>query len=168
MPASQMRQSTESRRAGLAREALAIIERDFAGPVELDDVAREIATSRRQLQRALKEATGFTFRECICQIRMRHARRLLAAGASSREAAHQVGYSQPAQFAKAFRRVYGMSPTQARSVPYVLLPPAAGLVPPTYVRDGRAHPDYRAVASQPRLRRDEVVAAAADRASRAA
>jgi AraC-like DNA-binding protein len=38
-------------------------------------------------------------------------------GLTVREVAHRVGYRQPAQFAKAFRRHHGVSPSRFRRVP---------------------------------------------------
>ena len=40
---------------------------------------------------------------------------LAARGLTVREVAHRVGYRQPAQFAKAFRRHHGVSPSTYRS-----------------------------------------------------
>jgi AraC family transcriptional regulator, regulatory protein of adaptative response / methylphosphotriester-DNA alkyltransferase methyltransferase len=46
---------------------------------------------------------------------MRKARELLADGSIPvREVARRVGYRQPAQFAKAFRRHYGAPPSRFR------------------------------------------------------
>ncbi len=51
-----------------------------------------------------------SFREYLAKVRMRHAARLLREGAIPvREVAQSVGYRQPAQFAKAFRRHHGAS-----------------------------------------------------------
>ena len=73
--------------------------------LSLDDIARRIASSRRQLQRAYSEIGSTTFREHLTQVRMDRAAELLARrGMTVREVAHRVGYRQPAQFAKAFRR----------------------------------------------------------------
>jgi AraC-like DNA-binding protein len=47
---------------------------------------------------------------------MEAAARLLAGGPLTvREVAQRVGYRQPAQFAKAFRRHHGVSPSSYRS-----------------------------------------------------
>jgi len=49
-------------------------------------------------------------------VRMDRARRLLLDhGGTVRSIAAAVGYSQPAQFAKAFRRHHGVSPSEVRS-----------------------------------------------------
>ena len=46
---------------------------------------------------------------------MRHAARLLREGAIPvREVAQSVGYRQPAQFAKAFRRHHGTAPSSLK------------------------------------------------------
>jgi AraC family transcriptional regulator of adaptative response / methylphosphotriester-DNA alkyltransferase methyltransferase len=49
-------------------------------------------------------------------VRMERAAEMLdARGPTVREVAHRVGYRQPAQFAKAFRRHHGVSPSAYRS-----------------------------------------------------
>lgn len=110
------RPTTIARRRELFHEALEIIEREYDLALELEDVARRIATSRRQLQRAFAEAGGTSFRAQLAAVRMRHARELLRAGSAPvREVAMTVGYRQPAQFAKAFRRHHGAAPSALRS-----------------------------------------------------
>jgi AraC-like DNA-binding protein len=92
-----------------------IIEREYATDLDLDALARQIATSRRQLQRVFAEVGETSFREYLAKVRMRHAARMLREGATPvREVAQSVGYRQPAQFAKAFRRHHGTSPSSLR------------------------------------------------------
>jgi AraC family transcriptional regulator, regulatory protein of adaptative response / methylphosphotriester-DNA alkyltransferase methyltransferase len=110
------RPSTIRLRASLLAEANAIVEREYASALALDDVARRVAASRRQLQRAYAEIGGTTFREHLTRVRMERAAELLAARSPTvREVAHRVGYRQPAQFAKAFRRHHGVAPSDFRS-----------------------------------------------------
>lgn len=110
-----MRDGTAERRAELYREAVGMIEREYANDLQLTVVAHRLATSRRQLQRAFAEAGGTSFREQLARVRMRHARELLAAEALPvRIVAARVGYQQPAQFAKSFRRHHGAAPTGYR------------------------------------------------------
>src|SRR3712207_5070933 len=56
------RPSTLDLRAELLRDARAILEREYAEDLQLDDVATRIATSRRQLQRVFTEIGGRSFR----------------------------------------------------------------------------------------------------------
>jgi AraC family transcriptional regulator, regulatory protein of adaptative response / methylphosphotriester-DNA alkyltransferase methyltransferase len=110
------RPSTIRLRTSLLAEANAIVEREYASPLALDDVARRVAASRRQRQRAYAEIGGTTFREHLTRVRMERAAELLAGRAPTvREVAHRVGYRQPAQFAKAFRRHHGVAPSDFRS-----------------------------------------------------
>ena len=95
---------------------MAIVEREFADDLALDDIARRVATSRRQLQRAYAEVGDTTFREHLTGVRMERAGEMLRQGnLTIREVAHRVGYRQPAQFAKAFRRHHGLAPSAFRS-----------------------------------------------------
>ena len=111
-----MRTGTVARRRTLFEEAVEIIEREFAHPLELDDVARRLATSRRQLQRAFAEIGGTSFRTYVARVRMLRALDLLREGRLPvREVANNVGYRQPAQFAKTFRRHHGAPPSSFRS-----------------------------------------------------
>ena len=110
-----MRDGTAERRALLYEEAIALIRREYATDLHLEGVARRLATSRRQLQRAFAEAGGSSFRKELADVRMRHARELLAADVLSvRQVAASVGYHQPAQFAKSFRRYHGQAPSHYR------------------------------------------------------
>ena len=110
------RETTVERRRALYEEAAAIIEREYARELELDDVARRVATSRRQLQRAFAEAGRTSFRTFLGEVRMTRAQELLGQGTIPvRDVARRVGYRQPAQFAKAFRRRYGAPPSRFRS-----------------------------------------------------
>ena len=110
-----MREGTAERRAQLYREALALIARDYASNLHLEGVARDLAASRRQLQRAFAEAGDTSFRDELAKVRMHHARELLASNELSvRQVAVAVGYPQPAQFAKSFRRHHGYPPSAYR------------------------------------------------------
>jgi AraC family transcriptional regulator of adaptative response / methylphosphotriester-DNA alkyltransferase methyltransferase len=110
------RPATVRHRTSLFQEATAIVEREFASDLSLDDIARRVASSRRQLQRAYAEIGSTTFREHLTAVRMERAAEMLRVrGLTVREVAHRCGYRQPAQFAKAFRRHHGSSPSTFRA-----------------------------------------------------
>lgn len=93
-----------------------IVEQEYGSDLSLDDVARRVASSRRQLQRSYAEIGRTTFREHLARVRMERAAALLATHRLTvREVAQRVGYRQPAQFAKAFRRHQGLAPSAFRS-----------------------------------------------------
>jgi AraC-like DNA-binding protein len=111
-----VRASTVQRRRDLYRDALEVIRRRHGDPdLSLARVAREIATSRRQLQRALAEVGGTSFSRELQRMRMAHAAKLLLEGTLPiQTVAGAVGYRQAAQFAKVFRRHQGVSPSSFR------------------------------------------------------
>jgi AraC family transcriptional regulator of adaptative response / methylphosphotriester-DNA alkyltransferase methyltransferase len=110
------RPSTVRLRASLLEEANAIVASEYASDLSLDDIARRVASSRRQLQRAYAEIGGTTFRDHLTRVRMDRAAEMLASqNLTVREVAHRVGYRQPAQFAKAFRRHRGVAPSDFRA-----------------------------------------------------
>jgi AraC family transcriptional regulator, regulatory protein of adaptative response / methylphosphotriester-DNA alkyltransferase methyltransferase len=112
----RQRLSTPARRGTLLAEATLVMEARHADPTLcLDDVAREIATSSRQLQRVFSELAGRAFRDELAAVRMQHgAELLMTTDLPVAEIARRVGYRQAAQFAKAFRRHHGVSPSGLR------------------------------------------------------
>jgi AraC-like DNA-binding protein len=112
----QRPETIRSRRA-LFEDAARVIQSDYASDLQLEEVGRQVAASRRQLQRVFLEVGGTTFREYVTQVRMARAADLLAQDMTVREVALRVGYRQPAQFAKAFRRHHGVSPSEYRAHP---------------------------------------------------
>jgi AraC family transcriptional regulator, regulatory protein of adaptative response / methylphosphotriester-DNA alkyltransferase methyltransferase len=114
-----VRASTVQRRRALYSEALEVIARRHGEPdLSLATVAHEIATSRRQLQRALAEVGGTSFSRELQRVRMQRAAQLLLGGSVPVQVvAAAVGYRQAAQFAKVFRRHHGTSPSSFRRQP---------------------------------------------------
>ena len=126
------RPTTISLRTSLFQDASAIVQAEYAEDLSLDDIARRVASSRRQLQRAFAEIGGTTFREYLTAVRMDRAAEMLSErDLTVREVAHRVGYRQPAQFAKAFRRRHGAAPSTYRSQARFAAPRAA-LQPPAF------------------------------------
>jgi AraC-like DNA-binding protein len=110
------RPTTIRLRTSLFEEATEIVDREYGSDLSLDEIARRVASSRRQLQRAYAEVGNTTFREHLTRVRMERAADLLARrSVTVREVAHRVGYRQPAQFAKAFRRHLGIAPSDYRA-----------------------------------------------------
>jgi len=116
MKMPKQRSATISLRTALFHDATAIVEAEYPSELSLDDIARRVASSRRQLQRAYAEIGKTTFRDQITAVRMERAAELLATRALTvRDVANRVGYRQPAQFAKAFRRHHGLAPSDYRA-----------------------------------------------------
>jgi transcriptional regulator GlxA family with amidase domain len=109
------RTSTEAARLALFREAAALVGADLSRPLTLDQVAEEVSSSPRQLRRAFSEVGGTTFGTYLRELRMARAAHLLTGtGLPVHEIAVAVGYTEPSQFTKAFRRSFGATPTAYR------------------------------------------------------
>jgi AraC-like DNA-binding protein len=101
--------------AGLYREICAVVARHYRRPLTVAVVARALASSPRQLQRAFTEVGETSFSAYLREVRLRNAALLLARQPLTvRQVALVVGYRQPAHFAKAFRRRYGLTPARYR------------------------------------------------------
>ena len=78
--------------------------------VTLDDVARHAQVSARSIDRYLRK-DGLQFRDMAQQVRIEHACELLAApSATVWQVAARLGFSDAANFSRAFRRVVGVAP----------------------------------------------------------
>jgi signal transduction histidine kinase/DNA-binding response OmpR family regulator len=80
---------------------------------DVDSFAEKLKMSRRQFYRKFKAVTDQTPHEYILIIRLRKAADLLIAGRLNiSEVGYAVGFSDPPSFTRAFRKVYGKSPTK--------------------------------------------------------
>jgi transcriptional regulator GlxA family with amidase domain len=117
--ASARRPATRAARRALFTEAADILAKEASRPITLEEVAQRIATSPRQLQRVFTENAGQGFRSYLRRVRLSNAAELLVGtDLPVREIADAVGYGDASQFAKAFKRMYGVSPSQYRARPH--------------------------------------------------
>ena len=107
-------------RKRLYAEATALICEKLGDPeLTLEWVAGRLAVSQRHLQRVFAEQ-GTGWQAYLDGARMAQARewledpKLYERALSVREVSRRVGYYQPAGFAKAFRRHYGVAPHEVR------------------------------------------------------
>ena len=85
------------------------------GPVLLSDLATDLGTSVRQLQRAL-QANGTSFRQILVRQRLEMCRTLLeTTDTSIRRIALDCGFASPQAFSRAFSNAFGQSPSMFRS-----------------------------------------------------
>lgn len=81
----------------------------------LNEVCRAVRLSRWHLGRLLTRYAGASYRQVLRELRMERATGLLAEGVLSvKEIAARLGYAYATEFARDFRRRFGMTPTAWR------------------------------------------------------
>ena len=101
-------------RARLDR-VLAHLHAHYAQPLRLGTLAELAALSESQLQRFFKQCTRMTVSDYLATLRIGRACALLIEGRRSiARIAEAAGYSQPAYFARQFRTLKGMTPSEFR------------------------------------------------------
>ncbi len=108
---------TISDRKRLYLLARVVIVRHYRQELTLMEVARALASSPRQVQRAFAQFGETTFQEDLLARRMAAGAQLLVEQRSIPVdgVARLVGYSDGPHFARAFRRRYGLSPARFRA-----------------------------------------------------
>jgi AraC family transcriptional regulator len=91
---------------------------DLAADLSLADLAALVGLSTHHLCRAFRARTGMPPYRYFLSLRIERARQLLeAGGANVTEVAQAVGYDDPNQFTRVFRRLTGMTPRDFRRRP---------------------------------------------------
>jgi AraC family transcriptional regulator len=87
----------------------------LAGPLVLDDLARQVWLSPYHFARAFKSTTGLAPHEFVTMCRLERAKSLLIRTRRSvPDAAHAVGYSNVSHFRRLLRRHTGLRPADLR------------------------------------------------------
>ncbi|MCE7010188.1 AraC family transcriptional regulator [Kibdelosporangium philippinense] len=108
------------RQAGIADSRLALVARAIAWirtrydrVIRIDDLASDIGTSVSSLNRHFRAVTAMSPLQYQKQIRLQKARlHLIAAPHDVAAIGYSVGYDNPSQFSREYRRMYGAPPGQ--------------------------------------------------------
>jgi len=99
----------------LLAEVFDLIERRYAEPISLRDIAAAVAVNPAHLTTVVRRKSGRTVQQWITERRMTEARRLLAETDLTVAAiAARVGYADPGYFTRVFRRDHDRSPRSWR------------------------------------------------------
>ncbi|TVL90011.1 AraC family ligand binding domain-containing protein [Streptomyces sp. SAJ15] len=93
-----------------ARRARAVLEETYAEEVPAQALAEAAGCSRFALYRAFRAEYGLAPSDFQRQLRLRRARRLLAAGRTAAEAAGEAGFVDQSHLHRWFVRSYGVTP----------------------------------------------------------
>lgn len=88
----------------------------MAEDVGLEELAALAEVDRFRLNRAFRESFGLSPHAYLVQLRLKAARRLLAAGEAPAAVAAEVGFADQSHLGRWFRRAYGMTPAAYRRI----------------------------------------------------
>ena len=96
-------------------QAQFLIERTFAAPIRIAELAKTVALTERTFLRRFERATGLTPLTYVQHLRIQSAQRALeSTPAPIDQIAYSVGYENANAFRKLFKRHTGLSPSQYR------------------------------------------------------
>ncbi|WP_433525022.1 AraC family transcriptional regulator [Nocardia pseudovaccinii] len=96
--------------ADIARRVRAVLHDRYLDPISMDDLAEAAECSRFALYRAFRTNYGLAPSDYQRLLRLRTARRLIAAGRPISQAAIDAGFADQAHLTRWFRRCYGITP----------------------------------------------------------
>lgn len=97
-------------------DAKAFVESHLLDPLKMRDVCKEVGLNDFKLKKGFKELFGMTVFGYFNKVRMQYARQLfLDTSKSVFEVAYMLGYSDPYNFTKAFKRHFGYLPSQFKT-----------------------------------------------------
>ncbi len=96
--------------------SIGYVRRNFTTHIDMAMIANYSDLSYSYFSQLFKKTTGQTFSAYLHELRMERSLELLRGGERIRDITRTVGFSNPQNFSRAFRKHYGVSPTQWRSV----------------------------------------------------
>ncbi len=105
----------------LVENAKMIIEKNFAGDISLEQVAKHVHLSPAYLSELFKKETGMSFIDYKTIVRIEHAKKLLCTPSMNiNEISGKVGYSDPKYFSKLFKKITGKTIFEYRKEVHVV------------------------------------------------
>lgn len=101
------------RKQYLVNHAIYYLENHHTQEITLEQLADTLHVSPTYLSKVFKESTGMSPINYLIQVRLKHAKELLAnEQLTIREISQAVGYQDAYHFSKLFKKYYGVSPSQ--------------------------------------------------------
>jgi two-component system response regulator YesN len=111
----EVRRIKASRANSLLSLVTEYIQKSYDREVSLESAAEMVRISPFYLSRLFRKETGVTFIDYLTEYRMKRARELLSVPTNNvKEVCYRVGYKDPNYFARVFKKVSGMTPTEYR------------------------------------------------------
>ncbi|WP_201211115.1 response regulator [Rhodocyclus purpureus] len=104
-----------NREQDLFNRAVTLLKAHLSQPPSLTDLAHELGTNARKLTEVFRKQVGMTVFDFVLELRLEKARLWLDRGELQvRTIADRIGYRNAGDFTRAFRRRYGVSPSEYR------------------------------------------------------
>jgi AraC-like DNA-binding protein len=97
--------------APVIESALGYIGENWSREIEFEEVAKKLGVGYRHFRRLFQEATGLAPHQYLLNLRLNHAKRLLATLPVA-EVAGRVGFADPLYFSRIFKKKVGVAPTR--------------------------------------------------------
>jgi transcriptional regulator GlxA family with amidase domain len=92
------------------------MEQHIDDELTIDNIADAVGLSRRQLERLFMIEAGTSPAQAYTKLRMKKAKSLVKhTNATFVDIANDVGFNNASHFSRAFRRLYGISPSKVRA-----------------------------------------------------
>jgi transcriptional regulator GlxA family with amidase domain len=92
------------------------MEQHIDDELTIDNIADAVGLSRRQLERLFMVEAGTSPAQAYTKLRMKKAQSLVKhTNATFVDIANDVGFNNASHFSRAFRRLYGISPSKVRA-----------------------------------------------------
>lgn len=99
----------------VVKKAILYISKNFANPLTLETVAKEVHLNPAYFSTIFKQATGSSFKEYLNMVRIEESKRLLAnTDYSLIDIAIATGFEDQSYFSKVFKKFTGLTPKQYR------------------------------------------------------
>ena len=105
-----VKEETNNRLLHFLYDAKHYIDIHFLEPMLLDEIAKESKLSQFHFIRLFKQVFNITPYQYILSKRLEYAHYMLTNGCSSVEVSYKVGFSNPANFCRAYKKHHGFSP----------------------------------------------------------
>lgn len=102
---------TEAYISDSAHRIKSYIDQNYREPITLDSIAARLHFSKQHIIRLFKKTYNLSPIKFLSQLRLEAALHYLRAGDTVNNIADQLHYSTPANFSMAFKKYYGLAPT---------------------------------------------------------
>jgi len=107
--------TTPASNSEVMKKALSYISKNFALPMTLEDVAKEVHLNPSYFSSIFKKSCGSSFKEYLNLVRIEESKRLLSnTDYSIIDIAIAVGFEDQSYFSKVFKKYTGLTPTSYR------------------------------------------------------